>query len=74
MPFICECDDPDCRSIVRITQTAYEDVRANALRFVIAPGHTTLGDIVERHSEYCVVEKSGPSAEVAEETDPRRNG
>ncbi|MDX6471749.1 MAG: hypothetical protein QOK22_565 [Gaiellaceae bacterium] len=73
MPFICECDDPDCRSIIRITQTAYENVRASPRRFVIAPGHTTLGDPVEHHVEYWVVEKSGLSGEIADETDPRRD-
>ncbi len=73
MPFICECDDPECRSVIRMTQAAYEEMRANARRFVIAPGHTTVGDVVERHAGYCVVEKSGLSAEIAEDTDPRRN-
>jgi hypothetical protein len=73
MPFICECDDPECKSIIRMTQADYEAMRASARRFVIAPGHTSLGDVVEHHSDYCVVEKSGLSAEVAEATDPRSN-
>jgi hypothetical protein len=74
MPFICECDEPECRSVVRMTQAAYEEMRAHSRRFVIARGHTTLGRTVERHAGYCVVEKSGLSAEIAEETDPRRSG
>jgi hypothetical protein len=73
MPFICECDDPECRSVIRMTQAAYEDMRANARRFVIAPGHASLGDVVEPHPDYCVVEKAGLSAEIAEATDPRRH-
>jgi hypothetical protein len=72
MPFICECDDPECRSIVRLTRAAYEGVRARARRFLIAPGHTSLGEPVERHPDYCVVEKTGVSAEIADATDPRR--
>jgi hypothetical protein len=72
MPFICECDDPACRSVIRMTQAAYEAIRADALHFVISPGHTTLGHVVERHSDYCVVEKEGLSAEIAEATDPRK--
>jgi hypothetical protein len=72
MPFICECDDPECRSVIRLTQAAYEDVRADARRFLIAPGHTSLGDTVERHADYCIVEKSGVSARIADATDPRR--
>jgi hypothetical protein len=72
MPFICECEDPECRSIVRMTQAAYEEMRKSPLRFVIAPGHPTLGETMEQHSDYSVVEKSGLSAEIAEETDPRK--
>jgi hypothetical protein len=72
MPFICECDDPECRSIVRMTQAAYEEMRKNALRFVIAPSHPSLGETVERHPDYCIVEKSGQSADIAEATDPRK--
>jgi hypothetical protein len=72
MPFICECEDPECRSIVRMTQGAYEEMRKNALRFVIAPGHPSMGETVEQHSDYTIVEKSGLSAEIAEATDPRR--
>ena len=72
MPFICECDDPECRSVMRLTQAAYEEVRADPRRFLIAPAHPSVGDMVESHLEYCVVEKSGLSAEIAEETNPRR--
>jgi hypothetical protein len=74
MPFICECEDPECRTIVRMTQGAYESVRENALHFVIAPGHPSLGEQVMQHDGYCVVEKSGLSAEIAEATDPRKEG
>jgi hypothetical protein len=73
MPFICECDDPECRSVIRMTQAAYEEMRANARRFVIASGHSSLGDVVERHSDHCIVEKTGLSAEIARATDPRKH-
>jgi hypothetical protein len=72
MPFICECDDPECRSIIRMTQAAYEEVRADARRFAIAPGHPSMGEVAEQHPDYSVVEKSGLSAEIAEATDPRK--
>jgi hypothetical protein len=71
MPFICECEDAECRAIIRMTQAAYEEMRSNPRRFVIAPGHPSLGEAVDRQSDYCVVEKSGLSAEIAEATDPR---
>jgi hypothetical protein len=72
MPFICECEDPECRSIVRMTQAAYEEMRGNARRFVIASGHPTQGEPVARQTGYCIVEKSGLAAEIAEATDPRK--
>jgi hypothetical protein len=73
MPFICECEDPECRSIVRMTQAAYEEMRQNALRFVISPGHPSMGETMESHADYSVVEKSGVSAEIAKDTDPRKD-
>src|ERR1700710_3069525 len=66
MPFLCECDDPECRSVIRMTQAAYEEMRSDPHRFVIAPGHPSTGDVVDQHPDYCVVEKSGLAAEIAE--------
>jgi hypothetical protein len=75
MPFICECEEAGCRTIVRITQAQYEGVRADPRRFLIAPGHEgTQERVVAANEAYCVVEKEGPSARIAEETDPRKEG
>lgn len=71
VPFVCECADTTCVTLVRVTLADYRRVRGNARRFVVAPGHeAVLGDegaVVERHREYLVVEKQGRAGEVAEE-------
>jgi hypothetical protein len=72
MPFICECDDPQCKTIVRLTQADYDAVRVHARRFLVAPGHEEDDNLVARYGDYDVVEKSGIAGEIAEATDPRR--
>jgi len=72
--FSCECGDRACAEQVALTTAEYEAVRAEATRFVLVPGHEVpdLEQVVERHPDYLVVEKSDPDAEhVARETDPR---
>jgi hypothetical protein len=72
-PFICECEDEGCRAIVQLTQAEYEQVRANATHFVLAPGHpTSTGKIIERNDRYWVGEKQGLAANIAEASDPRQ--
>jgi hypothetical protein len=71
MPFICECDIPECRQIVRVLPTDYERIRRHARRFLVAPGHDPGGHFVEHYDDYCVVEKDGIAGEIAEATDPR---
>jgi hypothetical protein len=71
MPFICECEDAECRQIVRVLQADYERIRAHARRFLIAPGHEPAGRFVEQHHDYGVVEKDGIAGQIAEATDPR---
>jgi hypothetical protein len=75
VPFICECEDERCATIIRLTQSEYERVRANPTYFVLAPDHpTSTGRIVERHDGYVVGEKLGQAAEIARATDPRQPG
>jgi len=72
MPFLCECNDPQCRTIVRLTTVEYEEIRAEPTRFFLAPGHPSAGKVVAEHSNYTVADKTGIGAEVAVETDPRK--
>ena len=76
VPFICECADPSCREIVRLTFEEYEHVRDRSTTFVNAPGHQAVAphavNVVERADGYVIVEKIGRAAEVAEERDTRQ--
>ena len=38
-PFLCECEDVRCRTMLRLTREEYEHVRSEPNRFVLAPGH-----------------------------------
>jgi hypothetical protein len=72
---ICECGDAGCVTQISIAPDAYEEVRADATLFVIAPGHVRpeIESILEERVAYHVVRKHpGLPEQVAKETDPRR--
>jgi hypothetical protein len=64
--FVCECADRSCMAWIDVPSDAYEAVRANPLRFVIAPTHELLDleTVVERHPGYTVVEKPDDVAHI----------
>jgi hypothetical protein len=71
-PFLCECDDPNCREVVRLTIEEYEAIREYPSHFLLANGHSwAQGRVVDKHQDHFVVEKTGEAARVAHETDPR---
>jgi hypothetical protein len=76
VPFLCECGEPSCREILRLTLEEYEDVRSAGTRFFLVPGHEAVVDpsatIVNRTEDYVVIEKAGTAGEVAERRDPRQ--
>jgi len=76
VPFVCECGMLGCNTIVELTLSEYEDVRAGARCFVVAPGHGAPFDEIRREEpRYRVVRKpEGPLGDLAEATDPRRVG
>jgi hypothetical protein len=71
--FVCECGNLDCLERIELTRAAYEHVRSDPRRFVVAPGHEDpeVARVVEQHEGYLVVEKIDEAAEVAVEHDPR---
>ena len=72
--FICECDDPQCTERLEATIEEYEAVRADATRFLIAPGHRdrTIEHVVERHDRFTVIEKVEAAARaLARRMNPR---
>jgi hypothetical protein len=71
--FLCECGDASCAERVPVTLAAYEELRSSPLRFVVVPGHeiVEVERVIETHAAYTVIEKTGESAEIARERDPR---
>jgi hypothetical protein len=74
--FLCECSNPECDATVALDHDQYEGVRSFGNLFVIAPGHEmrTIDHVVGRTGTYTLVEKKGPGAKLAHETDPRSRG
>ena len=72
-PFRCECGVLGCNQLLELTLPEYEAVRSNPIRFIVVDGHeiTETERIVERFERYSVVEKEGPGATVAADSDPR---
>lgn len=76
IPFLCECADPACTAIIRLSGDEYNRIRSDPRRFFNAPGHAepyvASLEVVERHATYEVVAvKGGRPAEIAERLDPR---
>jgi hypothetical protein len=72
--FVCECVRADCTDRIGLTVAEYEDVRADAAQFAVAPGHVApeVEDVVASHDGYVVVRKRAPeSVRVAARLDPR---
>jgi hypothetical protein len=61
IPFLCECPDPGCTAIVRLTLEEYAAVRAVDRHFFTVAGHEEaeepVGEVVSRQGEYVIVEK-----------------
>jgi hypothetical protein len=75
LPVLCECADPLCHLVLRLSRKQYEDVRANPRWFITAHGHVVndqgLAAIVAEHDLYDVVEKTGRAGQIVEQLDPR---
>jgi hypothetical protein len=71
--FFCECSNTDCTLQVQLTTAAYEGVRADPTRFIVAVGHELpdIEHVVERHEGWWVVQKEAEAADLARELDPR---
>jgi hypothetical protein len=77
VPFICECADEGCTTIVQLSLSEYEDVRTSSRQFLTAFGHERfegLVEVVATNHNHLVVRKSGRAGEIAEELDRRLDG
>lgn len=77
IPFICECADSDCTSVIRLNLVEYEEIRTDSRQFLNALGHDRVEGPVEvmfKNHNYLVVKKSGRAGEIAAGLDTRRDG
>ena len=76
IPFICECADSTCTSILQLNLVEYEQIRTDSRQFLNALGHDRVEGLVEvmfKNHTYLVVKKSGRAGEIAAQLDDRRN-
>ena len=71
--FVCECGAASCADAVPMTVAEYEAVRRDARHFAVLAGHEApeVERVVQRADRYVVVEKFGPSQDLARVSDPR---
>jgi hypothetical protein len=74
LPFLCECSDPRCTTIIHLTLDEYRRVRSNPRWFAHAAAHevAVAGAVapVEEHDRYTLVEKIGQAGVAAVRLDP----
>jgi len=74
VPFICECAEASCTTIVRLSLAEYAEIRSHPTHFLNAPGHQVAAQgaarVIEERREYVIVEKIGRAAEVVRDLDP----
>jgi hypothetical protein len=61
VPFLCECPDPRCSQVARLSLAEYEELRLFANRYVVAPtcagGDFAGTEIVGRTDRFTVVDR-----------------
>jgi hypothetical protein len=76
LPFLCECAEESCTTVLQLSLDEYEAVRAHPTHFINARGHAAHGQgwvrVLDEFDRYTVVEKVGEAAEIVAELDPRR--
>jgi hypothetical protein len=74
LQILCECAQAQCMKLLEVSHDTYNDVRANPLRFIVAPGHELpeFERVISNEGGYLIVEKHpGDAAETAKDLDPR---
>lgn len=57
VPFPCECEDERCTEILLVPLGVYVETRSHAALFLVAEGHETRGEPVDRGDGFEIVEK-----------------
>jgi hypothetical protein len=61
LSLICECANTGCATMIEVEPATFQSVRANPLRFLVAPGHQQHNETVVTHRDtYLIVEKPDP--------------
>jgi hypothetical protein len=74
LELLCECGNADCVERIRMATPEYRELRSDATRFAVVPGHgqPDVERVVDRRGGYDVVQKhAGEPARIAAETEPR---
>lgn len=72
---ICECGQPACEVLLKLTIREYDEIHRQRDRFVVAPGHidANMERVVRSGNGFAVVDKFG-EAEAVAEAEERRAG
>jgi hypothetical protein len=73
LPFHCECATEACLETIELPPAEYDRIASHRARFVVVPGHeqSSVETVVESHSAYLVVEKTGEARAEVEREHPR---
>jgi hypothetical protein len=73
LPFHCECCDESCLEKIELPPAEYDRIASHIERFVLVPGHeqADIESVVEQHSSYLVVAKTGEARAEIEREHPR---
>lgn len=65
-PFICECSNARCTSIVQLTLEEFRQIRDHPGHFVVVPGHVVADfrRVVEETDRFAVLERDGVTRPV----------
>jgi hypothetical protein len=74
LPFLCECGDDRCTTVIVVPLETYELARSEPAHFLIATGHRQLASeqVTSRGEGYEIIEKHGRAGEIARESAPER--
>jgi hypothetical protein len=73
LPFHCECCDETCVEKIELAPAEYDRIAAHIARFVVLRDHerADVEVVVEQHSSYLVVGKTGEARAEIEREHPR---
>jgi hypothetical protein len=73
LPFHCECATKACVETIELSPAEYDRIASHRARFVVIHGHEqpSVEIVIESHSGYLVVEKTGEARAEIERKHPR---